>query len=337
MGDPIAQNVRCVRREFELRAQNLSFDAIHTQIIREGLVPIHPNGEQKEYKRSGIEKRLKNLFYRGKFGWDEEIYEGKHELIIPNDILKAVDATFGLKSAYGRRLDDINAVFAGGWLRCECGCQVTFDPKNKRNKTSGTVRTYNYYHCSNGKKQHKRQLNLSEDKIWNQFEAALDSICLPEPLLKSISAAFNECAEAEKNKIQADLQAVQGEIDQLQAKQDVIFELFANNEIEKEEYQRQTGILKQTRNDLNVKKEKLESAIKGKLLENANSTFELCKDAKRLWKSRNPMERRQLLDLILSNRSLDGLNVRFNLKKPFELLREMSRKTNWRSQGEQGS
>ncbi len=39
-----------------------------------------------------------------------------------------------------------------------------------------------------------------------------------------------------------------------------------------------------------------------------------------------------MLDLLLSNRTLDGVNIRYDLKKPFAVLAEMARKNNWCSQ-----
>lgn len=49
----------------------------------------------------------------------------------------------------------------------------------------------------------------------------------------------------------------------------------------------------------------------------------------RLLRKPPAQERREFLDLILSNPILDGLPVRFELKKPFAALVEMKEKKEW--------
>jgi hypothetical protein len=70
------------------------------------------------------------------------------------------------------------------------------------------------------------------------------------------------------------------------------------------------------------------------LEETVKSTIELAKNAKLLWNSRSPEERRLLLEMLLSNRKLDGVNVQYDLKKPFQILLEMKQDLKWRRQCE---
>lgn len=109
--DPNQNMVKVVQKEFQLRAEGFSYDAI-MQVVKDS--GILKDLKLKGYSRNGIEKRLKSPFYRGQFLWSEKVYDGKHELIIPTEVLKKVDATFGLKANYGRRITSLSAVFAGG-------------------------------------------------------------------------------------------------------------------------------------------------------------------------------------------------------------------------------
>ena len=328
--NPDSRMVRLVQREFELRAQNFSLDAICDQVRREGLVPAD---KLKTYSRSAIERRLKSPFYRGSFLWKKNVYKGKHELIIAPELIMAVDATFGLKPAYGRGLNAFNAVFSGGWMRCGlCGCQIVFDPKTKRNKSTDKITVYNYYHCSNGKKEHDKQINVSEDKLWKQFERAIEAINIPEAFAKKIAAVLNATFEATSAATRKLMSACREEMDLLQTKQDSLFDMYHAGEIDAEEYQRQVKRLKDFRTQSLEKLEHYQQIINGVQLETARSTIELATMAKSLWKRRSPIERRQLLDLLLSNRTLDGVTIRYDLKKPFAVLAEMARKQDWRSQ-----
>ena len=63
-----------------------------------------------------------------------------------------------------------------------------------------------------------------------------------------------------------------------------------------------------------IKLEQFKKIINGAQMETARSIIELATTAKSLWNQRSAIERRHLLDLLLSNRSLDGVNVRYDLK-----------------------
>ncbi len=59
-------------------------------------------------------------------------------------------------------------------------------------------------------------------------------------------------------------------------------------------------------------------------------TLELATKAKSLWISRNGHEKRELLEKLLSNPTLSGKTLRYDLKKPFSVLAEMRQKNEWR-------
>jgi hypothetical protein len=68
-----------------------------------------------------------------------------------------------------------------------------------------------------------------------------------------------------------------------------------------------------------------------KYLVTADRCFELAKQARTLWNQRTPSERRQLLEMVLSNQQLDGATVRYEMKKPFAILAEMTKGPDWRA------
>ena len=60
----------------------------------------------------------------------------------------------------------------------------------------------------------------------------------------------------------------------------------------------------------------------------------LCQEIK-TWEYRTELQSTNdifdLLQRLLSKLTLDGVNIRFDLKKPFAILAEMARKSDWRS------
>ncbi len=63
----------------------------------------------------------------------------------------------------------------------------------------------------------------------------------------------------------------------------------------------------------------------------AQRTLELAQRAKELWLSQSPSERRRLLEMLVSNPILDGKTVRYDLRKPFQLLSELKQAPDWRA------
>ena len=334
--DPDKRNVRLVQREYELRAQGYPLDEIRKQILSEGIVPPK---RVKSYYKSGIEKRLKNKFYRGLFDWGGTEYQGKHELIIPKHILDAVDASFGHKAKYMKRVKAGEGIFAGGWLTCgnpECGCHIIYDPKTKKIKQTGESKTYHYYHCTNGKKAHKtlKGMTISEEKIWSQFGKSIDSINLPETWAEQIAEALNKThhkvLDTRKKEIEGYRLALKG----LEGQEDILYDDLKSGVLDEKQYKRRIEFVRTEREHLTFELEKVNKNIDDAYLHTAKSILELATKAKSLWESRSPLERRMFLEKLLSNPVLDGLSISFDWKKPFGVIAQMTRNGKWRPQGD---
>lgn len=72
-----------------------------------------------------------------------------------------------------------------------------------------------------------------------------------------------------------------------------------------------------------------QEAIIGEFYETSEKILELAKNSETLWFSRSPEERVNFLKMILSNQVLDGVTVRYNLKKPFAVLAAMKKTEEW--------
>lgn len=305
-----------VLREFELKAQGLSLAAIRKRIIEDGLVTVT---QVKRYKENKIHERLRSKFYRGYFDFQGKEYKGKHEIFIPQDILQAVEETFGKRAA--NRSDGI---FGGGWLTCtQCGCFISHEFKKNR---------YHYYHCSNGKREHGslRGFTLREESIWDQFSGALDAFSVTEEFAKAISQSLKDTHNKVVSHRRREIEDYRLALVTLETKEDELYSDLKAKVLSDESYRRQIDKVRSDRHNFTKLLEAESNALDGAYLETANSILELAKDAKSLWLSRSPKERRKFLEEILSNRSLDGVIVRYELKKPFAALAELKSKPEWR-------
>jgi len=319
-----------VTREFELRASGVSYREIRRRIVSEGFIPPE---KIASYSVSTIEKRLKSPFYRGSFEWRGRIYPGKHPRIVPESLTNAVDENHGKRRA--RRLSvELHGIFSGGWLKCgdpECGCLVVYDPKRKTAKRSGVTTLYHYYHCTNGKRVHTTLAgaNVREEKIWDALGVAVESIAITESMADQIATALNQLEVKAKGRTRDEIARYQEALKQLEGREDRFYDDYVAGILDETGYRRNVQRVRDERQRFTTLLERSQLQLQTATLETAKSILELATTAKTLWSRRSPWERRDFLDQILSNPVLDGANVRYELRKPFRVLAEMSEKGEW--------
>jgi site-specific DNA recombinase len=242
--DPNPRKLKQVVREFELRAQGYSYEAIRLQVIAEGSLA---QGAAHSYLKSAIECRIKNPFYRGKFNWKGVEYQGTHPLIIPPQVLAKIDSVERGRRPIKHLPQDLG-VFAGGWLKCAtCGCNIVHELKTKTLKTTGEQKTYSYYHCTNGKRAHPnlKGLTVDEGQIWRQLEPVIDQLDMSEEFAKDIAAAMNETHEKVKSARQREMEGYRQALKNLDGKEDRAYSNFDQQVIDKLAYERvRTGIVR---------------------------------------------------------------------------------------------
>jgi len=325
-----------VKKEFELRCPSdlsqpencRSYLEIRSIIVDEGLIPAD---QIKNYHTGSIQRRLQYKFYDCRYDWSGVEYQGLHERFISKELFWAVQSTFGLKNPYQSK----DGIFSEGWLTCanpSCGCFMTYDPKNKKDRKTGEIKkTHYYYHCANGKSVHEKQVNVTENSIWEQFSEALDQLSLPEEFAKEVAAELNAGHVTLKETMKREAIRVEETIAALEKEHYTLYQDYRKGIIkhdfftaQQEEIEKQIASLK-SRPALN-----LDNATLAKMEETVRSTFELAINAKLLWNSRTPQEKKDLLEMLLSNRRVNGKSVEYDWKKPFQILLQMKQDQEWR-------
>ncbi len=321
--DPNSRHI--VLRIFELRAEGCSYEAIRLKILESPSLSPQLRGRFRQ--KSSIEQILKRSFYGGRFFWREDWYEGKHELIVPPDLIKRVQKTF---KEQGTRTNQKMGLFTN-WIKCECGCSVTYDPKFKTIKTTGEKRQYDYYRCSNGKQSHLKLVYAVEDKMLDQFGDAVSMMTITNNLADDVSNALNEVHRRVGVARQRDIDSYKAGLKAIENAEDRIYDDHLAGLFDVVGYKRQIERVRAERERFTNLMAAAQREIDGAYLVTAKKVLELAKNAKTLWLSRSKEDRRDFMEKILSNRVLDGLTVRYELKKPFRILAEMASSSNWRA------
>jgi hypothetical protein len=63
----------------------------------------------------------------------------------------------------------------------------------------------------------------------------------------------------------------------------------------------------------------------------AHVVLELAKSARSIWEARSDQQKCDFLAKLVCNPTLDGRTVRYDLRKPFEVLAKMRREERWRA------
>lgn len=322
---PDPQTRHIVHKIFELRDQGLSYEAIRLSILESTILP--PRHQNRFKQKSSIEQILKLPFYEGKFYWKDRWYDGIHELIVPPDLYKRVQNTYRRR---GKRKKQQFGLFTN-WIKCECGCSLVYDPKFKYIKGSDEKRKYEYYRCSNAKQKHLKLVYVAEDKILDGLGDAISKMTITDDLAKDISNALNEVHRRVGNARKRDIESYMAGLKSIENAEDRIYDDHRSGLLNIDGYKRQIDRIREERKRLTLQMAKAQREIDGAYLATAQRVLELAKDAKTLWLTRSKEERRDFLEKVLSNRVFDAPSVRYDLKKPFQLLAEMASSSNWRA------
>lgn len=213
----------------------------------------------------------------------------------------------------------------GGLLTCgHCGCAITPDHKTKK---SG--KHYVYYRCTNGKKSCGSVVYLREEKIEAAFAEALKQIELTPEAVELTRKALLESAQQEQEYREQAILNLNREIATLQRRIDRCYTDHVDGKIEPDEWESRTALWKTEQSDLRLKlaahdRADLRYMQKGvKLLEMASRAHKL------FTTTMTAAEKREVVDLVLSNlRIVDG-SVRYDYKMPFALMVNSTEKEKW--------
>ena len=131
-----------------------------------------------------------------------------------------------------------------------------------------------------------------------------------------------------------EIAALRRTLEEVQARDDKLVSLYIDGKLDDVTYARQRDLFMTERHQAAERLSAASEELDDKYLATADRIFELAKRARSLWNQRSPAEKRQLLEMVLSNPRLDGVTVRWEMKKPFAILAEMTKGNDWRARSD---
>ncbi len=311
-----SEKAQFVKRAFTLYATgSYSLSLVRDKLFEEGYV-YKPH--KAKIDKPTLHSMLQNRFYIGQFQMKGEVHQGRHEPLIPLDIYKQVQKAF--EQVNRPKVSKDNDFMFGGLITCgRCGCAVT--PQMQKKK-------YVYYHCTNHKGTCKDQPYLREEALSEQFAKAFKAIQVPAEHIPLIIADLRKGHKDEITYHKQQTENIQRQISKHKDRLNNLLTMRMDGEID-------TDTFKTKQNQIQDEVMHLESSLSAHTLANfdyidrAEKILELAKDAYSLYLSRNGDERRKLINLVLSNCTLDAGILRYEYEKPFDLFENMSELKEW--------
>lgn len=263
----------------------------------------------KPFSRSKFYTLFKNPFYYGCFTWNDEIYQGRHELMITKeqfDLAQAIIA--GKNKPKGQERD-----FAyRGVMRCgECGAMITAEYKIKKQK-NGNEHKYIYYRCTKRVNPDCTQKTLREDNLEEQIVNVLDKINIPKEFHEWAMKYLKEEHEKEQEDRGSILKSQQKALDDCVKKLDVIFDMRLNGEISPQEYSKK----KENLVNEQLRLEELLADTNNRVrswLTTADKLFSFAETAKQRFENGDMQTKKDILSCLGSNLTLKDRILSINL------------------------
>jgi hypothetical protein len=246
-----------------------------------------------------------------------EKYQHRYETIIKRSLFEQVkEVIAGFKKQPVKYAG--KPYFYRGLIRCaHCGLTVTPE------KHKGHV----YYHCTQSKGKHGAKW-LREEAITEQLANVFKSLRIPDDILQQIVDTLNVVHE-EKIKFHS------MHFDRLIKEQKSVSKMMDNlyldklkNKITEEQYERFYTSFREQLDDILLRLERLQDA-EDNYYETAKSILSLSNRAHDIFMGSEVEERRQLIKFVLLNLQLDGENLVYEVKKPFDLIVDCVERKAW--------
>ena len=279
----------------------------------------------KTISRAQIQNILKNTFYIGYFTQKGKVYKHNYPLFIDEDLFRIVQDTIeGRKRAPSKLYYGDKQYIFTGLVRCGCcGSLMTCETKVKDDKHS-----YNYLKC-NKLRSKCSQKPLNETKILAQLEKELSlPLAVSDGMLKNIKAEVKKQLKEERVNTATLKRDITIKINQLDEQLKTLFRGYMRGKCDEKMYN-------ELKTEIEMEKEKLQKDMDRYLEIDAETDeilaniAEVAANVGKFLKSPIISQKRDILNLILSDCKTDGKNLCFSIAKPFDELLKTPETDKW--------
>ncbi len=265
-----------------------------------------------------LDRLLKNPFYAGLFVWDGKTYVGTQTPIFDRSLFRQVQAVIQgkTKPKYQKR------EFAfRGLLTCAYDkCLVTAEIKKGK---------YTYYRCT-GSRGKCELPYIREEDLGIRLGQVLKDIHVPGYVLSQLEESLLSDKGRETAVKQEQQDRLQQRLALVRSRLDRAYLDKLDGKITEELWSRKSA-------DWNAEEQQLQMAIRGlsdikpERMLDAVRILELANKAYFLYVKQTPAEKAKLLNIVLSNCSIDATSIYPTYRKPFDVIFAKAQNEGWRA------
>ena len=306
-----------IRRMFHRYSTGkISLQAIVGELFRSGV----RSKRGKKIGLSTIHKMLRNPIYKGMFYWNGVLYEGKHPALVSAELwYKVQDVLEGRGVAKPKKRD----LFAySGLMKCgKCGCAITAERQKGK---------YNYYRCTGHRGRHGDPY-VREEKLDMQFIRILKGLHVEDRIANWILSCVASHTEDRERILDETRENMTKQLRRLKRRSEVLYDDRLDGRIDVETYDRKSADIRRETEILSERLDNLELGSQTDALAHARGIFELTQKAHRHFVIAPATEKRQFLQKLFSNCTLESGVVYPAFQYPLGVLYDTN--TKWKESG----
>lgn len=318
---PDPERAHIIAKMFELYATgNYSIETLRQEIIKMGL----KSSGNLIPPKSCIDNIIRNSFYCG-IAVPKKCapYTHQYERITTREIFDKCQKVREKKRTNRPKFLSKDFIFKG-LLTCEnCGCSLT---PEMHQKPSGLI--FIYYSCTNAKGICKRAY-VSEKKLLEPIYSDLERFeSIPEEAQEYLVKELRQTTEAEVAFHKDQISRIRAEYDRIKQRDDNLLEALLDKSITKDIYDKKHQEHQDKLQLLNIELEE-HTRADFDYQTTVATIFSLARRAKSIFESSEPNEKRAFLNYLLQNPTVNGKNLEYTLRSPYNLVLEMASRPSW--------
>ena len=273
---------------------------------------------QLEMGTTQLHNMLRKRFYHGEMEWNGKLHPHGYEKLIERSQYDEVQRVLDGYHKKPRRWAGLDYRYRGLITCAECGCRITFELKKKK---------YLYGHCTQFGGKHGAKY-VNENKITEQLANVFTSFSLTNEEYEEVSKIVQKHFRSHQSNAKKEQASLKKKIKQYDKRIDNLIDAYTEDLVDKETYKDKLSQYKESKQQLENRLNTFE-LDKNDQLGTVSHLLKLSNEAPELFKKANTVQTRQLVNLTLSNLELDGEELRWELKKPFEKMAFCKKYQSW--------
>lgn len=304
------QTAPFVIRAFNLYAENgLSLDNVCAKLYEEGFVY---RDNAPKIRKNHLSNILKNIFYTGNFVYKNTPYAGKHERLIDMELFEKAQLAFK-KDNKPEAFRKHDFMFGGMFVCKKCGSAIVGQIKKGK---------YIYYSCTDKTKAcPNKKIYLREEQFEKVFDEATKKLTVTPAHKAAIVTALKESHVDEEKYNKEQIAILTQKIESLKSRISRLYTDKLDGVIEKEFWQEKDNEWRYELARLSSKIEAHNKADKN-YMNKGVELLELLENLYPRYLQQNSAEKSKLIKTIFQNFFVDGQNIEYDYKKPFDIFAE---------------